>query len=250
VYGKDAALAPVNLLGCDKSAAYKAVEVVGSGVQALSVDDRLTICNMIAETGAKSGVVAADAKTREYLQSRTKSAYETAESDPDAQYEADWRIRLDQLEPLAAEPPLTENTRPARELSGVKIDHILLGSCTNGRLSDLRVAARMLKGKKIADSVRMIVVPASQRIMREAVREGLVEIFLEAGALVESASCAACIGRHTGVLASGETAVSTTNRNFVGRMGSRDSFVYLVSPATAAASDCRSKQYLHLFTSP
>lgn len=236
VYGKDVALKMVNLLGCDKKAIYKAVEIGGPGVRALPMEDRITICNMVAETGAKSGIIAADEKTDAYLKGVAKAKYQKVESDPDAEYEAVYRLDLNALEPLVAVPHLAENIRPAGELADVAVNHVFLGSCTNGRLEDLAVAARILKGKKIAPGVRMVVVPASQRIYLDALRAGHIETFIEAGAAVESSSCASCMGLHTGILPSGEVAVSTTNRNFKGRMGAPDSFVYLSSPATAAAT--------------
>jgi 3-isopropylmalate/(R)-2-methylmalate dehydratase large subunit len=236
VYGKDIALKMVNILGCDKKAIYKTVEIGGEGVGKLSIDDRITICNMVAETGAKSGIIAGDEKTKAYLHDIAKSEYEIVESDPDAVYEAVYQINLDELEPLIAVPHLAENIRPAYEAADIKVNHVFLGSCTNGRLEDLRIAAGILKNKKIASGVRMVVVPASQKIFLQALKEGIVETLLQAGTVVESSSCASCMGLHTGILPSGETAVSTTNRNFEGRMGSHDSFVYLSSPAVAAAT--------------
>ncbi len=236
VYGKDAALAMVNLLGCDKKAIYKAVEITGPGARSLSMEDRITLCNMVAETGAKSGIIAGDEKTDAYLKGVAKAPYEKVDSDPDAEYEATYTLDLGALEPLVAVPHLAENTRPARELGDVAVNHVFLGSCTNGRLGDLAAAAGILKGRTISPDVRMVVSPASQKIYLDALRAGYIETFIEAGASVESSSCASCMGLHTGILPSGEVAVSTTNRNFEGRMGSPDSFVYLASPATAAAT--------------
>jgi 3-isopropylmalate/(R)-2-methylmalate dehydratase large subunit len=236
VSGKDVALKMINILGCEEKAIYNAVEIGGPGAKRLEIEDRLTICNMVAELGAKNGIIAGDEKTVAYLKGIAKADYEIVESDVDAEYEAVYEINLSELEPIVAAPYSQENIHTALDLENVKIDHVFLGSCTNGRLEDLRLAAKVLEGKKIADGVRMIVVPASQKIYLEALQLGYIETFIRAGALVESSSCASCMGQHTGVLAAGEVAISTTNRNTKGRMGSPSSLVYLASAATAAAA--------------
>lgn len=236
VSGKDVALKMVSVLGCDKEAIYKAIEIGGPGIKSLEMADRITICNMVAETGAKNGIIAGDEKTDAYLKGIAKADYEIVESDPDAEYETVHEINLSEIEPTVAAPHTMDNIHNARDLENVKIDHVFVGSCTNGRLEDLRVAATVLQGRKIADGVRMIVVPASQKIYLNALRQGYIETLIQAGAMVESSSCASCMGLHTGVLPSGEVAISTTNRNYQGRMGSPSSFVYLASPATAAAA--------------
>jgi 3-isopropylmalate/(R)-2-methylmalate dehydratase large subunit len=236
VFGKDVALKMISILGCEKEAIYKAVEIGGPGIKSLEIDDRITLCNMVAETGAKNGIIAGDEKTDAYLKGIARAEYEKVESDRDAGYETVYEMNLSELEPTVAAPHTMENIHNAKDLEDVKVDHVFVGSCTNGRLDDLRVAAKVLQKKRIAESVRMIVVPASQKIYLDALRQGYIETLVRAGAVVESSSCASCMGLHTGVLPSGEVAISTTNRNFKGRMGSPDSFVYLSSAATAAAT--------------
>lgn len=236
VSGKDIALKMVELLHCDGEALYKTVEIGGGAVKDLPMADRFTICNMVAEMGAKNGIFEPDDETVEYLKTRTDQSYEFFRSDPDASYEQIYTIDVSKLAPQVSCPHSMDNNQDADKIAGVRLDQVFLGSCTNGRLEDLKIAARILKGRKIASHVRMIVVPASQHIYLEALRLGYIETLTEAGAVVESASCASCFGLHTGVLAAGEVALSTTNRNFKGRMGSPQSLVYLSSPATAAAS--------------
>lgn len=237
VYGKDVGLEIMRILKCDEVALYKAVEFTGDGVVALSIDDRLTICNMMAEVGAKNGFVPADGITEAYLKEIGVTVpYEKLSSDPGSTYFAQFEIDLDQLVPSVAVPHLTSDVHPITELEGTRIDHVFLGSCTSGRLAEIGLAARILKGKRIADDVRMIVVPASQKIYLQAVKAGYVEALVEAGVIFESSSCASCGGKHTGVLADGTVCISTTNRNFQGRMGSKKSSVYLASAAAVAAA--------------
>jgi 3-isopropylmalate/(R)-2-methylmalate dehydratase large subunit len=236
-YGKDIALKMMSILGCEKEATYMAVEIGGDGVGSLDIADRLTICNLVAETGAKNGIIAADEKTVAYYKAAGGGDDSVLlNSDPDARYETIYEINLSELEPLVSVPHLTSNVKPARELADVRIDHVFIGSCTNGRIEDIAVTAEILKGKKLPDNVRMIVVPASQRIYLEALRAGYIETIMEAGGLFEVSCCGPCAGYNTGLLPAGGVAVSTTNRNFQGRMGHPESFVYLSSPATAAAS--------------
>ena len=236
-FGKDVALKMMDILGCEKEATYMAVEIRGGGVGGLEMSDRLTICNIVAETGAKNGIIAADEKTVAYYKAAGGVGNcDLLSSDHDAKYETVYEIDLSALEPLVAVPHLTSNVKPVRELADVKINHVFIGSCTNGRLEDIAVTARILKGKKLPDHVRMIVVPASQKIYLEALKAGYIQTIMEAGALFEVSCCGPCAGYNTGILPSGDVGISTTNRNFQGRMGHAESFVYLSSPATAAAS--------------
>lgn len=235
VSGKDVILHLIGLIGVD-GALYQSLEYCGEGVAALSMDDRLCIANMSIEAGAKNGIFPVDDITRKYMDGRVNRPYTAYEADPDAEYVRTIEIDLSQIEPTVAFPHLPENARPISQVGDVTIDQVVIGSCTNGRLSDLRIAANLLKGKKVAKNVRCIVFPGTQTIYLDAMREGLVEAFIQAGAVVSTPTCGPCLGGHMGILAAGERAVSTTNRNFVGRMGHVDSEVYLASPAVAAAS--------------
>ncbi|MDD3096057.1 MAG: 3-isopropylmalate dehydratase large subunit [Candidatus Neomarinimicrobiota bacterium] len=236
VYAKDLILEIIRRIGVD-GALYRAMEFRGDTVENMGMEERMTLCNMAIEAGAKSGIIAADQVTAKYLQERGIENYSQVESDPDAVYEKTYEIDTGSLEPLLAFPHLPSNVRPVSEIKEkIPVDQAYIGSCTNGHISDLRIAAQILKGKKVASGTRCIVVPASTEIWKQANREGLLDIFTEAGAAVSTPTCGACLGGHMGILAAGERCVSTTNRNFVGRMGSPDSEVYLASPATAAAS--------------
>ena len=235
VTGKDVILHIIGMIGVD-GALYKSLEFTGEGVASLSIDDRLCIANMAIEAGAKNGIFPVDDVTRAYCNGRFQGTPVEYAADEDAVYEKEYVIDLSALRPTVAFPHLPENTRTIDNVGQVKIDQVVIGSCTNGRLSDLRIAANLLKGKKVAKNVRCIVFPGTQTIYLDAMREGLVEAFIQAGAVVSTPTCGPCLGGHMGILAAGERAVSTTNRNFVGRMGHVDSEVYLASPAVAAAS--------------
>lgn len=235
VSGKDIILYIIGKLGVD-GALYQSMEFMGDGLAYLEMDDRFTIANMAIEAGAKNGIFPVDEKTIAYMKEHSKKEFTIYEPDEDAVYEASYTIALDQLEPIVAFPHLPDNTKKISEISDVFIDQVVIGSCTNGRISDLRVAAAVMQGKKIAKGVRALIIPATQEIYLMALREGLLEVFIEAGAVVSTPTCGPCLGGHMGVLAAGERCASTTNRNFVGRMGHVESEVYLVSPAVAAAS--------------
>ena len=237
VSGKDVILYILGKISCS-GALYMSMEYFGAGIANLSVDDRLTIANMAVEAGAKNAVFPYDEKTREYLalHGQSPDCAKPLEADSGAVYEAVYDINLSEIPPLVAAPHSPDNVKTAKELRGVKLDQVVIGSCTNGRLSDFRVAASILKGKKIAKNIRLLIIPATQEIYQNALSEGLLEIFAETGAAVCTPTCGPCLGGHMGVLASGETSLSTTNRNFVGRMGHKDSGVYLANPAVAAAS--------------
>ena len=235
VSGKDVILTLIGMIGVD-GARYRSLEFTGEGVHELSMDSRFTIANMAVEAGAKNGIFPVDEKTIEYVTGRVNRPYQAFEADADAEYEREVNIDLSRVELTVALPFLPENARPARTLSEIKIDQVVIGSCTNGRMEDMRVAARILKGKAVHPEVRCIVIPATQAIYRACIEEGLTQIFLDAGAMVTMPTCGPCLGGHCGVLAAGEKCVSTTNRNFVGRMGHSTSEVYLASPAVAAAS--------------
>ena len=235
VSGKDVILHLIGRIGVD-GALYKSLEFAGEGVAALSMDDRFTIANMAIEAGAKNGIFPVDDQTRSYLEGRVSRPWTAYEADPDAVYDGEVVIDLDALTPTVALPHLPSNTRTVGEAAGMPIQQVVIGSCTNGRLNDLRQAAAVLKGRRVAKGVRCIVIPATQQITLDAMREGLTQIFLEAGCAVSTPTCGPCLGGHTGVLAAGERAVSTTNRNFVGRMGDVTSEVILANPAVAAAS--------------
>ena len=237
VSGKDVILHIIGMIGVD-GALYKSMEFCGEGIKYLNMDDRLCIANMAIEAGGKNGIFPVDDLTRAYCNGRFQGEPVEYTADEDAQYEETYVIDLSTLRPTVAFPHLPENTRTVDEIgeTEVKIDQCVIGSCTNGRLSDLRAAAKVLKGKKIAKGVRCIIFPGTQQIWKDAMHEGLFDIFIDAGAVVSTPTCGPCLGGHMGILAAGEKAISTTNRNFVGRMGHIDSEVYLASPAVAAAS--------------
>jgi 3-isopropylmalate/(R)-2-methylmalate dehydratase large subunit len=235
VSGKDVILHIIGLIGVD-GALYQSMEYSGEGVKSLSIDDRFTIANMAIEAGAKNGIFSVDEVTLDYLAEHCPRAPRIFEADEDAEYEAVYEIDLSAIKSTIAFPHLPSNTRPIDEVGKVKIDQVVIGSCTNGRISDLRQAAAVLKGKKVAPWVRALIFPATQKIWKQAMNEGLFEIFVDAGCAVSTPTCGPCLGGHMGILAEGEKAVSTTNRNFVGRMGHPKSEVYLASPAVAAAS--------------
>ena len=235
VSGKDVILTLIGMIGVD-GARYQSLEFTGPGVAELTIYDRLTICNMAIEAGAKNGIFPVDDITRAYVEGRVNRPWTAFEADPDAEYERTVEIDLSQVDCTVAWPHLPENAHSAREGSDIAIDQIVIGSCTNGQLSDLAAAAEILKGRHLAPGVRGIVIPATQEVYRQCMREGYTEIFLDAGCIVSTPTCGPCLGGHMGCLAAGERCVSTTNRNFVGRMGHVDSEVYLASPAVAAAS--------------
>jgi 3-isopropylmalate/(R)-2-methylmalate dehydratase large subunit len=234
VTGKDLILYTIGKIGVD-GARYQAMEFGGEVVSELSVESRLTMANMAIEAGAKAGLFAADAKTVEYLKKAGKDV-EGLHPDPDASYYKVYDFDVSDLEPQVAFPHLPENAKSVREAKGIKVDQVVVGSCTNGRIEDLRQAAEVLRGRKVHRDVRMIVIPGTQQIYLQAIQEGLVQTFIEAGAAVSTPTCGPCLGGHMGILASGEVAISTTNRNFVGRMGHPQSAVYLAGPYVAAAS--------------
>ena len=235
VSGKDIILHIIGMIGVD-GALYKSMEFTGDGVANLSMDDRFTIANMAIEAGAKNGIFPVDEKTIAYMEEHSSKAYTIYEPDEDAIYDETYTIDLATLEPTVAFPHLPENTKTVSEAGEIKIDQVVIGSCTNGRIDDLRTAAKVLEGKHVADGIRAIIFPATQAIYLQAIEEGLIQTFIKAGAVVSTPTCGPCLGGHMGVLAAGERAVSTTNRNFVGRMGHIDSEIYLASPAVAAAS--------------
>ncbi|KNF09980.1 3-isopropylmalate dehydratase large subunit [Gottschalkia purinilytica] len=235
VSGKDVILHIIGMIGVD-GALYKSMEFVGEGLKHLSIDDRFTIANMAIEAGAKNGIFLVDDITLEYVKEHSTKEYTVYEPDADAEYDEVYDIDLSTLRPTVSFPHLPDNTRTIDEVGDIDIDQVVIGSCTNGRISDLRVAAEILKGKKVKKGVRTIVFPGTQKIYLDALREGLIEIFIEAGVSVSTPTCGPCLGGHMGILAKGERAVATTNRNFVGRMGHVESEVYLASPAVAAAS--------------
>ncbi len=235
VSGKDVILHLIGAIGVD-GALYQSLEFTGEGVASLEMDDRFTICNMAIEAGAKNGIFPVDEKTLDYLKGRVDREFTAFEADPDAAYAREVAIDLSALRPTVAFPHLPSNTKTVDEAAGRPIQQVVIGSCTNGRLKDLREAAAILKGRKVADGVRCIVIPATQQIYLDAMAEGLVADFIQAGAVVSTPTCGPCLGGHMGVLADGEWAVSTTNRNFVGRMGPTSSMIVLASPAVAAAS--------------
>ncbi len=235
ISGKDVILHLIGMIGVD-GALYKSLEFTGDGISELSMDDRLCISNMAIECGAKNGIFPVDDVTLEYVKGRSLREYTVYEADEDAEYDSVVEIDLSTLKPTVACPHLPENTKTVDELDRIEIDQVVIGSCTNGRMEDMRIAASVLKGKKVAKGVRCIVIPATQTIYLNCVKEGLAEIFVEAGAIISTPTCGPCLGGHMGILASGERAVSTSNRNFVGRMGHTKSEIYLASPAVAAAS--------------
>jgi len=235
VSGKDLILNIIGRIGVD-GALYKAMEFAGETIGKLPMADRLSMANMAIEAGAKNGIFAPDAITKEYVEPRAKRPYKFYSSDADAVYSDTIEIDAGKLEPQVAFPHLPSNVKGVSKARNIKIDQALIGSCTNGRIEDLRIAAAILKKRKAASTVRLIVVPATPDIYKQAIKEGLIEIFMNADAVISPPSCGACLGGHLGILAEGERAVATTNRNFVGRMGHPQSEVYLASPAVAAAS--------------
>lgn len=235
VYSKDIILYIISKIGVD-GARYKAMEYRGSGLKSLTMEARFTITNMAIEAGGKSGIMPADEISEAYVKARTNEPYTIYNSDEDANYSDRFTINLDQLEPIVALPDLPSNGRFIGEIEREKMDQVYIGSCTNGRIEDLRIAAQIFKGHKVANGTRAIVVPATTEVWKTAMKEGLLEIFADAGCVVSTATCGACLGGHMGVLGAEEKCLSTTNRNFVGRMGSPKSKVYLASPATAAAT--------------
>ena len=235
VKGKDLILTLIGMIGVD-GARYQSLEFTGPGVAELDMSDRFTICNMAIEAGGKNGIFPVDAKTEAFLKGRVTRPWTAVEADPDAVYERVVKIDLSKLVPVTSYPHLPENTHPVSESHHIKIDQVVVGSCTNGRLEDIAQAAEVLKDHKVNENVRCIIIPATQEIYQEAIRLGYVDIFINAGAAVSTPTCGPCLGGYMGILAAGERCVSTTNRNFRGRMGHVDSEVYLASPYTAAAS--------------
>ena len=237
VSGKDVILHIIGEIGVD-GALYKSMEFVGDGIAELNMDDRFTIANMAIEAGGKNGIFPVDDRAKEYMKEHSDRSFEVYEADADAVYDEEYTIDLSSLKSTVACPHLPENTRTIDDIEKdrIKVDQAVIGSCTNGRISDLRVAAEILKGKKLAKNLRCIVIPGTQNIYLQALKEGLIETFIEAGAVVSTPTCGPCLGGYMGILAAGERCISTTNRNFVGRMGHVDSEVYLASPAVAAAS--------------
>lgn len=235
VGGKDVILHIIGMIGVD-GALYKSMEFVGDGIENLSMDDRFTIANMAIEAGAKNGIFPVDEATISYIKEHSTREYKCYEADEDAEYEKTYEIDLASLKPTVAFPHLPENTRTIDNIEDIKIDQVVIGSCTNGRIEDLRTAAKVLEGRRVAKGIRLIVFPATQKIYLQAMEEGLMATFIKAGGVVSTPTCGPCLGGHMGVLAAGERAVATTNRNFVGRMGHVESEVYLASPAVAAAS--------------
>ncbi len=233
--GKDVILTIIGKIGVD-GALYKSMEFTGEGVSSLSMDDRLCICNMAIEAGAKNGIFPVDDVTKVYLQGRSEREPVIYAADEDAEYEQTIDIDLSAIVPTVSCPHLPENTRAAAELSDIRIDQVVIGSCTNGRMEDMETAYRILKGKKVAEGVRCIIIPATMQILKECIERGYVSTFIDAGAVVSTPTCGPCLGGYMGILAAGERCIATTNRNFVGRMGHVDSEVYLANPATAAAS--------------
>ena len=235
VDGKDLILYTIGQIGVD-GARYKAMEIIGEPISNLPMDSRLTMCNMAIEAGGKNGIIPPDRITKEYVEKRAKRPYKFFHSDSEAKFSGTLDIDVAKIEPQVAFPHLPSNVRPISEVGNVPIDQAVIGSCTNGRLDDLRVAARVLKGRKRAPFLRLIIIPATQEIYRQAMREGLFDIFMDANAVISTPTCGPCLGGYMGILAKGERAVSTTNRNFVGRMGHPQSEVYLANAAVAAAS--------------
>ena len=235
VCGKDVILHLIGEIGVS-GALYKSLEFTGEGIKSLTMEDRLCICNMAIEAGAKNGIFPVDEITEAYLKGRSQRPWVKYEADPDAEYERTVTIDLSALEPTVSYPHLPENTHPAKDGKDIKIDQIVIGSCTNGRIEDMQAAYDVLKGKQIAKGVRGIIIPATMDVYKECILRGYTEAFIDAGCIVSTPTCGPCLGGYMGILAAGERCVSTTNRNFVGRMGHVDSEVYLASPATAAAS--------------
>lgn len=235
VSGKDIILHIIGMIGVD-GALYKSMEFTGEGLKELSMDDRFTMANMAIEAGAKNGIFPVDEKTLEYMKDRSKREVKIFEGDEDAEYSEVYEIDLSLIKSTVAFPHIPDNTKTIDEVGEIKIDQVVIGSCTNGRMDDLRIAASILKGRRVKKGIRLIIFPGTQNIYLQAVEEGLVKTFIEAGAIFSTPTCGPCLGGHMGILAAGERAVATTNRNFVGRMGHPESEVYLASPAVAAAS--------------
>ena len=235
VSGKDIILHIIGMIGVD-GALYQSMEFTGDGIQYLTMDDRFTIANMAIEAGGKNGIFPVDEKTIQYMEEHSTRSWTVFEADPDAEYEKEYTIDLSKLRPTVSFPHLPENAKTIDEVGNIPIDQAVIGSCTNGRLSDLAAAASVLKGRHVAKNVRCIIIPATQQVYLQAMEEGLLKIFIEAGAVVSTPTCGPCLGGYMGILADKERCVSTTNRNFVGRMGAVDSEIYLASPAVAAAS--------------
>lgn len=233
--GKDVILTIIGMIGVD-GALYRSMEFSGEGVSSLTMDDRLCICNMAIEAGAKNGIFPVDDITLDYMKGRCEREPKIFEADPDAEYERVIDINLSEIVPTVSCPHLPSNTKPASDLGNIKIDQVVIGSCTNGRMEDMEAAFKVLSGKKVADGVRCIIIPATMQIYKECVERGYVTAFIDAGAVVSTPTCGPCLGGYMGILAAGERCVATTNRNFVGRMGHVDSEVYLASPLTAAES--------------
>lgn len=242
VSGKDVILHIIGKIGVD-GALYKSMEFVGEGIKNLTIDDRFTISNMAIEAGAKNGIFPVDQITIDYMKEHSDREFKIYEADEDAIYDEEYTIDLSELRPTVSFPHIPENTRTIDEVGEVEIDQVVIGSCTNGRIGDLRAAAKVLKGQKVKKGVRTIIFPATQKIYLQAIEEGLITIFIEAGAIVSTPTCGPCLGGHMGILAEGERCIATTNRNFVGRMGHSKSEVYLSSPAVAAASAIAGRIY-------
>lgn len=242
VTGKDVILHIIGMIGVD-GALYKSMEFTGEGIKNLKMDDRFTISNMAIEAGAKNGIFPVDEMTKEYIKEHSTRDYIVYEADEDAEYDETYTIDLSKLRPTVAFPHIPENTRTIDDAGEVEIDQVVIGSCTNGRIEDLRMAAKVLKGNKVKKGVRTIIFPATQKIYLQAINEGLINIFIEAGAVVSTPTCGPCLGGHMGILAEGERCIATTNRNFIGRMGHAKSEIYLASPAVAAASAIAGKIY-------
>ena len=233
--GKDVILYIIGKIGVD-GALYRSMEFTGDGVKTLSMDDRLCICNMAIEAGAKNGIFPVDKVTMDYLENRCERTPVVYSADDDAEYDEVIEINLSEMVPIVSCPHLPENTKPASELADIKVDQVVIGSCTNGRMEDMEAAYKVLNGKKVADGIRCIIIPATMDIYRECVEKGYVTAFIDAGAVVSTPTCGPCLGGYMGILAAGERCIATTNRNFVGRMGHVESEVYLASPLTAATS--------------
>ena len=235
VCGKDLILHIIGIIGVD-GALYRSMEFTGPGVSSLTMDDRFTICNMAIEAGAKNGIFPVDEKTIAYMNGRVHRDYTIYEADPDAEYDETYTIDLSTIRPTVAFPHLPENTKTIDEAKGVAVDQVVIGSCTNGRISDMAAAAEILRGRHIKRGLRAIVIPATQAIYKECIHRGYIDTFIDAGCVVSTPTCGPCLGGYMGILAEGERCISTTNRNFVGRMGAKSSEVYLASPWVAAAS--------------
>ncbi|WP_302626964.1 3-isopropylmalate dehydratase large subunit, partial [uncultured Eubacterium sp.] len=235
VSGKDVILHIIGMIGVD-GALYRSMEFMGDGVQYLSMDDRFAMTNMAIEAGGKNGIFVVDELTREYMKEHSTKEFTVYEPDADAEYDEEYTIDLSELKPTVAFPHLPENTKTIDNVGDVKIDQVVIGSCTNGRIEDMRIAAKVLEGREVKKGVRCIIFPATQAIYLQCIEEGLASIFIKAGCALSTPTCGPCLGGHMGILAKGERAIATTNRNFVGRMGDPESEVYLASPAVAAAS--------------